>query len=103
LTGTDLSIADVLAVARHNTPVALDRAAERRMSESAKLVAELAAGDAPVYGVNTRFADHATVRIPIGDLRALQRNLIRSHAAGVGDPLPVDVVRAVLLLRANTL
>jgi len=73
------------------------------MSESAKLVAELAAGDVPVYGVNTGFGDLATVRIPIGELRALQRNLIRSHAAGVGDPLPVDVVRAVLLLRANTL
>src|SRR6266511_1362395 len=84
-------------------PVALDRAAERRMSDSAKLVADLAAGDAPVYGVNTGFGDLATVRIPIGELRALQRNLIRSHAAGVGDPLPVDVVRAVLLLRANTL
>jgi len=70
LTGTDLSIADVLAVARRNTPVALDRAAERRMSESAKLVAELAAGDAPVYGVNTGFGDLATVRIPIGELRA---------------------------------
>ena len=103
LTGTDLSIADVLAVARRHAPVALDRQAERRMSDSAKLVAELAAGDAPVYGVNTGFGDLATVRIPVGDLRALQRNLIRSHAAGVGDPLPVDVVRAVLLLRANTL
>src|SRR5678816_2872922 len=103
LTGTDLSIADVLAVARRHVPVALDRAAERRMSDSAKLVAELAAGDAPVYGVNTGFGDLATVRIPVGDLRALQRNLIRSHAAGVGDPLPIDVVRAVLLLRANTL
>ena len=103
LTGTDLSIADVLAVARRRTPVALDRQAERRMSESAKVVAELAAHDAAVYGVNTGFGDLATVRIPIGELKALQRNLIRSHAAGVGDPLPVDVVRAVLLLRANTL
>ncbi|HJW49424.1 MAG TPA: aromatic amino acid lyase, partial [Candidatus Limnocylindria bacterium] len=96
-------MADVLAVARRRTPAALDRAAERRMTESAKLVAELAAGEAPVYGVNTGFGDLATVRIPIGELRALQRNLIRSHAAGVGDPLPIDVVRAVLLLRANTL
>ena len=73
------------------------------MTESAKLVSELAAGEAPVYGVNTGFGDLATVRIPTGELRALQRNLIRSHAAGVGDPLPIDVVRAVLLLRANTL
>jgi histidine ammonia-lyase len=73
------------------------------MAESAKVVAELAAGEAPVYGVNTGFGDLATVRIPLADLRSLQRNLVRSHAAGVGDPLPVDVVRAVLLLRANTL
>ncbi|HEV8229570.1 MAG TPA: aromatic amino acid lyase, partial [Candidatus Limnocylindria bacterium] len=103
LTGSDLTIADVVAVARRRTAVALDRSAERRMSESAKVVAELAAGDAPVYGVNTGFGDLATVRIPSADLRALQRNLVRSHAAGVGDPLPADVVRAVLLLRANTL
>jgi histidine ammonia-lyase len=73
------------------------------MAESAKVVADLAAGDAPVYGVNTGFGDLATVRIPVAELRSLQRNLVRSHAAGVGDPLPVDVVRAVLLLRANTL
>src|SRR6266545_7462169 len=73
------------------------------MSESAKVVAHLAAADVPVFGMNTGFGDLATVRIPMGELRALQRNLIRSHAAGVGDPLPVDVVRAVLLLRANTL
>ena len=73
------------------------------MAESAKVVAELAAGEAPVYGVNTGFGDLATVRIPLADLRTLQRNLVRSHAAGVGDPLPIDVVRAVLLLRANTL
>jgi histidine ammonia-lyase len=92
-----------VAVARRRTAVALDRVAERRMAESAKVVAELAAGEAPVYGVNTGFGDLATVRIPLADLRSLQRNLVRSHAAGVGDPLPVDVVRAVLLLRANTL
>lgn len=103
LTGHDLSIADVVAVARARAPVALDRQAERRMHDSAKLVAELAAGDTPVYGVNTGFGDLATVRIPHADLRSLQRNLARSHSVGVGDPLPVDVVRAVLLLRANTL
>jgi histidine ammonia-lyase len=93
----------VIAVARRRTAVALDRVAERRMTESAKVVADLAAGEAPIYGVNTGFGDLATVRIPTGELRALQRNLIRSHAAGVGDPLPVDAVRAILLLRANTL
>ncbi len=103
LTGHDLTIADVVAVARAHAPVALDRQAERRMQDAAKLVAELAVGEAPVYGVNTGFGDLATVRIPQSDLRALQRNLVRSHSVGVGEPLGVDVVRAVLLLRANTL
>jgi histidine ammonia-lyase len=103
LTGHSLSIGDVVAVARGHMPVALDRAAERRMAESAKLVAELAAGEAPVYGVNTGFGDLATVRIEHDDLRALQRNLVRSHSVGLGAPLPADVTRAILLLRANTL
>ena len=103
LTGHDLSIADVIAVARGTVAVALDRAAERRVNDAAKLVAELAAGDAPVYGVNTGFGDLATVRVPIVEERALQENLVRSHSVGVGAPLPTDVVRAILLLRANTL
>ena len=103
LTGHDLSIADVVAVARGHTPVALDRVAERHVADAAKLVSEIAAGDAPVYGVNTGFGDLATVRIAPSDLRALQRNLVRSHSVGVGAPLPEDVTRAILLLRANTL
>ncbi len=103
LTGRDLTIADVVAVARGDEAVALDRGAERRVAEAAALVAELASGDEPVYGVNTGFGDLATVRVPPTDLRALQRNLVRSHAVGVGDPLPAEVVRAILLLRANTL
>ncbi|TMB61943.1 MAG: histidine ammonia-lyase [Chloroflexi bacterium] len=103
LTGHDLSIADVISVARGNVAVALDRAAEHRASQAAKVVAELAKGDAPVYGVNTGFGDLATVRVPHERLRELQRNLVRSHSVGLGDPLPADVVRAVLLLRANTL
>jgi len=68
-----------------------------------KLVGEILKRDEPVYGVNTGFGDLSTVRIPAADVRALQRNLVRSHAVGVGDPLPIDAVRAVMLLRANTL
>ena len=101
--GNGLSIADVVSVARRETPVALDRSSEQLVRAAAKLVADLADGDAPIYGVNTGFGDLSQVRIPRGDLAKLQLNLLRSHAAGVGDPLPVDVTRAVLLLRANTL
>ncbi len=101
--GSALTIADVVRVARQNVAVALDRAAERRVDAAARYAKELADGDAPVYGINTGFGDLSQVRIPRADLVALQYNLLRSHAAGVGNPLPVDVVRAVLLLRANTL
>ena len=103
LTGSDLTIADVVAVARGGVAVALDRAAEHRVAEAAKLVAELASGDAPVYGVNTGFGDLATVRVAPDRVKELQLNLVRSHAVGVGTPLDKDVVRAILLLRANGL
>ncbi|MEK7861364.1 MAG: histidine ammonia-lyase, partial [Chloroflexota bacterium] len=76
---------------------------EQRVNAAAKLVDEISHRDEAVYGVNTGFGDLSTVRIPPADLRALQRNLVRSHAVGVGDPLPVEAVRAILLLRANTL
>ena len=101
--GNSLTIADVVNVARRGAPVALDRAAEQLVRAAAKVVADAAEGDEPVYGVNTGFGDLSQVRIARGDLAKLQLNLLRSHAAGVGEPLPPDVVRAILLLRANTL
>lgn len=101
--GNSLTIADVVNVARRDAPVALDRASEQLVRASAKVVADAADGSEPVYGVNTGFGDLAQVRIARADLAKLQLNLLRSHAAGVGDPLPTDVVRAILLLRANTL
>ena len=93
----------MVAVARRDVAVGLDRAAERQVQQAAKVVGQMADADEPVYGVNTGFGDLATVRIPHDELRVLQRNLLRSHAVGVGLPLPEDVVRAILLLRANTL
>jgi histidine ammonia-lyase len=92
-----------VAVARRNVAIALERKAEQRVQAAARLVEEIVKRDEPVYGINTGFGDLATERIPAADLKALQRNLVRSHAVGVGDPLPVDVVRAAMLLRANTL
>lgn len=93
----------MVGVARHDIAVGLDRAAERQVQQAARLVTEIAKADDPVYGINTGFGDLSTVRIPHGQLRELQHNLVRSHAVGVGTPLPEDVVRAILLLRANTL
>jgi len=92
-----------VAVARGGVAIALERHAEQRVHAAAKLVEDIVKRDEPVYGVNTGFGDLATERIPAADLKVLQRNLVRSHAVGVGDPLPADVVRAAMLLRANTL
>ena len=73
------------------------------MEESRALIDRLAAGDAPIYAVNTGVGLLANVRIPRGDLDQLQRNVIRSHAVGVGEPLARDAVRAMILIRANVL
>lgn len=103
LTGRDLSIEDVVEVARGRQPVALDPAAAERMRASRAVIERLVAEGATVYGVTTGFGDLADVRIEPERTAELQRNLVRSHAAGVGERLPDEVVRAMLLLRANTL
>lgn len=70
---------------------------------SAALVAAAAAGDAPVYGVNTGFGKLASTRISEADLATLQLNLIRSHSVGVGEPLAPPIVRLVLATKAASL
>ena len=103
LDGRSLTLADVVAVARDAARVAVAGEAVKRAERSRKVVERAAAGDAPVYGINTGFGKLAHVRIPPDQLLQLQRNLILSHCVGVGPPLPVAVVRAVMLLRANVL
>jgi histidine ammonia-lyase len=103
LTGADLSIADVEAAARHGVPVRLDDAARGRMQEARDVIDALVAEGAVVYGVTTGFGDLATTFIEPSQAGLLQENLLMSHAAGVGPAFPREVVRAMLLLRANTL
>ena len=103
LTGADLTIGDVEAVARHGARAALDVHARERMAEARAVIEALVSRGEVVYGVTTGFGDLATTFIPPGDAARLQENLIASHAAGVGPPFPREVVRAMLLLRANTL
>ena len=103
LDGQSLSIEDVVAVARGGAPVAISAQSLATVTASRQVVeAAVARGDT-IYGVNTGFGKLAHVRIKPEQARALQRNLIRSHASGVGDPLSVDAVRAMMLLRANVL
>jgi histidine ammonia-lyase len=103
LNGRDLTLEDVEAVARHGAPVDLAPDARERMLASRATIDELvAAGDA-VYGVTTGFGDLASVRIDPAQARRLQENLVISHAVGVGRAHDRETVRAMLLLRANTL
>ncbi len=101
--GTGLTLAQLEAVARDRVPVRLDRDAAERVRRSRRRLERLLDANGPVYGVNTGFGRLAQVRIARDEQRALQRNLVRSHSAGTGRPLPAAEVRAILLLRANAL
>lgn len=103
--GTNLTLENLVRIARTNGATAqISEEAKLRMKKSREWVDRVQKTGKPVvYGVNTGFGSKATVSISKERLRELQRNLIMSHAAGTGDPLPIDVVRAAMLLRANTL
>jgi histidine ammonia-lyase len=102
--GLHLTIADVCSVSRARTSnISLAPAANRAMERSRALIDRLAAGDDPIYAVNTGVGLLADQRVSREQLDQLQRNVIRSHCTGVGDPLPREVVRAMMLIRANVL
>ena len=103
LDGDRLAIEQVIAVAVRQETAALAPESIEKMLRSRSVVERLAAGDEPVYGVNTGVGLLADVRVPPADLEQLQRNVVRSHAAGTGDPLEREEVRAMMLIRANVL
>jgi histidine ammonia-lyase len=103
LDGENLTIDDVRAVAQGLPQVSLTPAAIDKMRRSREPVERLAAGEEPIYGVNTGVGLLADVRIAREELDQLQVNVVRSHAAGVGPPLGREVVRAMMLIRANVL
>ncbi len=101
-----LTLEDIAAVARGGRAVTLGPSARAAMRRARAMIDDVVArGDAApaVYGVNTGFGALAEVRISAGEVRQLQQNLVRSHAAGVGAPLPRDATRAMMLLRAQVL
>lgn len=103
LDGNSLRVEDVVAVACDFAPVALSRQARERAARARRTVDRLVAEGAVVYGVTTGFGKLSDVAIPPARLAELQRNLVRSHSAGVGDPMPEREVRAMMLLRANVI
>ncbi len=102
LNGQSLTLADTAAVAA-GASAALSASALPRINQSRQFVEQLLARGEVAYGINTGFGKLSEVVIPHDELRTLQLNLLRSHACGVGEPLPEPTVRAMMLHRANVL
>lgn len=103
LDGQSLTLKEVTAVSRGGIRVALSGQARKNMDRSRQVIEEILVAGRIVYGVNTGFGVFSEVAIPAEDVLRLQKNLILSHCAGVGEPLAVPMARAMMVLRANAL
>ena len=103
LDGYSLTVAEVIKVARDFAEVGLSDSGRKQIIASREIVEKILASETPVYGISTGFGDFSRIFISKEKREKLQRNLILSHATGVGEYLPEDVVRAAMLLRANSL
>ncbi|PIE99150.1 MAG: histidine ammonia-lyase [Treponema sp.] len=103
ITGSGLTVEDVVNVARFNAKVEISETSRKKIQDSKKIVNKIVESGVPTYGISTGFGELSTVSISKEENCALQRNLILSHACGVGEPFCEDVVRAIMLLRLNTL
>ncbi|MGE5653084.1 MAG: histidine ammonia-lyase [Bacillota bacterium] len=101
--GEGLTIKELVAVARHGVKVSLAPEAKERVLKSRAAVERLISDRQVAYGITTGFGKFSDVLISPEETKQLQKNLIMSHAVGVGDPFPEEVVRAMILLRANAL
>jgi len=103
INGRDLTLEQVIAVARGGEQVALTDEAKYAVNKARAYVDRKLAEHAVIYGLTTGFGKFSDVFVPEEETAALQRNLIISHACGMGEPLPAEVVRAAMLLRCNAL
>ena len=103
LTGKGLTVEKVVAVARFGAKVVIDDAAQQKMKESHAQVERIVKSEVPTYGINTGFGDFSTISIAPEDISKVQKNLILSHCVATGEPYAAEVVRAMMLLRANAL
>jgi len=101
--GSNLTLKELLSVARSNDMVRIDKKALQKTTRGRAVLEKLLREDEVIYGVNTGFGALSNFKVAPSDLRQLQANLLRSHAASVGKPHRAEVVRAMMLLRANTL
>jgi len=101
--GNHLTLADIESVARFNARVNLDEPARARIEQSASKLKRIACSKTPIYGVNTGYGIFADKRLDSSQASQISENLVLSHNVAVGSPFPEDVVRAAILIRANSL
>ena len=104
LLGNDgMTLADLVAIARDGARVGITGEAEKQLEKASALISKWVQNGEKIYGVTTGFGDLASVPISASDTRQLQKNLLMSHAAGVGGPLDIELVRATMALRIKDL
>jgi histidine ammonia-lyase len=96
-------LSDLETIYWHGDSAKLDRSFDAAIIKTAARIAEVAGGDAPVYGVNTGFGKLASIKIDASDVATLQRNLILSHCCGMGAPLSANIVRLIMVLKLISL
>src|SRR3954463_9100468 len=101
LNGENLNIDNVWAVAQGQTKLELAHEARGRIKHSRSYIDERLKQGEVIYGVNTGFGSFSSVRISHADIFQLQKNLIRSHSSGIGEPFSIEQTRAIMALRAN--
>lgn len=99
----ELDIKDIVDIARNGSKIRLGRVAEDRIRSARKLIEKWVQEGAVIYGITTGFGALSDVRISRKDIQRLQRNILMSHAAGVGKPLETEIVRAIMAIRINDL
>ncbi|MCH3913770.1 MAG: histidine ammonia-lyase [Acidaminococcaceae bacterium] len=102
ITGKDLTIENVVNVARHDEKVVLSEEAKAAINKARAYVEEKLASGAVIYGLTTGFGEFQKVFVPAEDAKTLQHNLIISHSCAMGNPMPIEVARAMVLLRINS-
>ena len=103
LTGNDLTLDELIAVARYNCVAELSQDTIKNIEDSRKIIDDIVANEKVIYGVTTGFGEFSKVGISKDDCRVLQENLIRSHACGYGPLFDTQIVRAIMLTRVNAL
>ncbi|MGY3766598.1 histidine ammonia-lyase [Vagococcus vulneris] len=103
LTGDDLTLNELVAIARYDAVVEISDKAVEEVNRARKIVDDIVDNEIVTYGINTGFGSLCNVSISKEDSIQLQENLIRTHASGYGDPFSTDIVRAIMAIRANSL